>query len=118
MQPNVDRTLLRGLHVAALLAFGLTASACTHVYDDRRETVSLHAGDAIAANKVAQMIDPWPEYAANRNIASDGQRAQRAIERYRTNRITPLSTTSTSSAPYAAPAGAPTPGAAGPAITQ
>ncbi|MCC7346229.1 MAG: pilus assembly protein [Variibacter sp.] len=116
MQPSVDRDARWRLRLAAALSLGLLASACTHVYDDRRDTVSLHAGDAIAANKVAQMIDPWPDYAANRNIASDGQRAQRAIERYRTNRITPLATTSTSSAPYATPAAAPTPAA--PATTQ
>jgi hypothetical protein len=84
----------------AALALAAMAAGCTHVYGDRRESVSFHAGDAVAANKVAQMIDPWPDYAADRNIPADGQRSQRAVERYRTNRVTPLSTTNTSSTPF------------------
>lgn len=86
--------------LTAVLALSVPAAGCADLYFDRRDGVSLHAGDAVAANKTAQMIDPWPPYASDRNIPGDGQRMQRAYERYRTNRTTPLSTTSTSSAPY------------------
>ena len=71
------------------------------MYFDRRDTVSFAAGDAVAVNKVTHMIDPWPPYAGNRNIAFDGERMQAAAERYRTNKVTPLSTAATSSVQYA-----------------
>ena len=86
--------------VLALAAATLTG-ACTDMYLDRRDTVSFAAGDAVAVNKITQMIDPWPPYAGNRNIAFDGERMQGAAERYRTNKVTPLSTAATSSVQYA-----------------
>ena len=57
-------------------------------YLDRRDTISLHAGDAVATNKVTQMVDPWPAHSANNNIAFNGDRMQKAIERYRHNKVT------------------------------
>ena len=90
----------KGLLVLALAATTLTG-ACTDMYLDRRDTVSFAAGDAVAVNKVTHMIDPWPPYAGNRNIAFDGERMQAAAERYRTNKVTPLATAATSSVQYA-----------------
>jgi hypothetical protein len=84
-----------------VLAFAATLGGCADVYYDRRDSVAFHAGDAVEANKVAQIIDPWPRASADRNFDSEGQRMQRAIERYRTNKTTPLSTTATSSVQYA-----------------
>jgi hypothetical protein len=89
-----------GLLVLALAATTLTG-ACTDMYLDRRDSVSFGAGDAVAVNKITQMIDPWPPYAGNRNIAFDGERMQAAAERYRTNKVTPLATAATSSVQYA-----------------
>ena len=98
-------TLLR---LGAVLAFGAALGGCADIYYDRRETVSMAAGDAVETNKATHIIDPWPKAAANRNIDYDGQRMQRANERYRTNKTTPLQTTSTSSVKYEQPAaGAP-----------
>ena len=87
----------------AILALAATTllGACTDMYLDRRDTVSFAAGDAVAANKVTQMVDPWPVYAGNRNLAFDGERMQAAAERYRTNKVTPLATAQTSSVQYA-----------------
>ena len=84
-----------------VLAFAATLGGCADIYYDRRETVAFHSGDAVASNKVAHVIDPWPRASANRNFEAEGQRMQRAIERYRTNKTTPLSTTPTSSVQYA-----------------
>ena len=56
-------------------------------YLDRRETISLGGGDAIAANKVTQIVDPWPAYSGNKNIAFNGQKMQTAVERYRTGKV-------------------------------
>jgi len=67
------------------------------MYYDRRETVALGAGDAVAINKVTQMVDPWPAASANNNIAFNGQRMQAAQGRYNRGRvITPVLPTSTS----------------------
>jgi len=96
----MSRNNSRGLTALALGATTLLG-ACTDMYLDRRDSVSFAAGDAVAANKVTHMIDPWPVHSGNRNIAFDGERMQAAAERYRTNRVTPLSTASTSSVQYA-----------------
>ncbi len=98
--------------VASAVALGLLLGACSDLYWDRRETVTFHAGDAPASNAIAQTVDPWPAHAGRRQIAANGERMQKAIERYRTNKTTPLQTSSTSSVQYnpipaapAAPAG-------------
>ena len=87
--------------VVPALALAAMLGGCADIYYDRRETVTFHAGDAAASNKAIHTIDPWPRVAANRNIETHGERMQRAIERYRTNKTTPLMTTSTSSAGFA-----------------
>lgn len=56
-------------------------------YLDRRDTVLLSDGDAVATDMITQMVDPWPRAAADRNIAFSGVRMQSAMERYRTNKI-------------------------------
>ena len=91
----------RAWSVVPALAVAAMLGGCADIYYDRRETVTFHAGDAVASNKVVQIIDPWPRAAANRNIESNGERMQRAVERYRTNKTTPLMPTSTSSAGFA-----------------
>jgi len=69
-------------------------------YTDRRETIALSAGDAIATNKMTQMVDPWSRASAHRNITFDGQKMQSAVERYRTNKVIKPVNATTSSAPY------------------
>src|SRR5256714_15508634 len=96
----MSRSNARGATILALAATMLLG-ACTDMYLDRRDTVSFGAGDAVAANKVTHMVDPWPLRAGDRNIAFDGERMQAAAERYRTNKVTPLATAGTSSVQYA-----------------
>jgi hypothetical protein len=72
----------------ALLIAGLLAGCAEpDLYFDRRDSLSLHAGDAVASNIVAQTIDPWPRVAGNRDIAFNGDRMQAAGERYRTGKV-------------------------------
>jgi hypothetical protein len=78
-----------GRAIAAAVALAALLAGCSDIYYDRRETVSLGAGDAMAANGVEQMVDPWPAHSNNRNLAFSGERMQRAVECYRKNRITP-----------------------------
>lgn len=89
-------------NIGAVLALAATTllGACTDMYLDRRDTVSFGAGDAVAANKVAHMVDPWPARAGDRDIEFNGERMQTAVERYRTNKVTPPGGASTSSVKY------------------
>lgn len=88
---------------AALLGATLIGlGGCSDIYFDHRDSVSLSAGDAVAANKVAQMVDPWPPESRDRNIPGNGQRTRAAVERYRENRVTAPTSSTTSSASYSA----------------
>lgn len=99
---------------AALLAAGVLAGCVdADLYFDRRDTISLHAGDAVASNIAVQTVDPWPRAAADRNLPANGDRMQAAGERYRTGRIVPLHALGTSSA-----APPPQGGGAAPASSQ
>jgi hypothetical protein len=86
----------------AILALAATTllGACTDMYLDRRDTVTFGAGNAVATNKVTQMVDPWPIRAGDRNIMHDGERMATAAERYRTDKVKPLTGSSTSSVKY------------------
>ena len=98
------------LATCALLA-ATALAGCSDLYFDRRESISLSAGDDVYGNQVTHMVDPWPTQSANRNIAFNGQKMQSAVERYRTNRVTVPVNPTTSSAGYqaAGPAAAPGP---------
>jgi hypothetical protein len=90
MQPYSK--ILRGIAVAVLAA-GL--ADCSE-YLDRRDGLSVQSGNAVETNKVVQMVDPWPRYSADRNIAFNGSVMGSAVERYRTGRVTPPVGNSTS----------------------
>ncbi len=86
--------------LAAIILLGAALGGCSDLYFDRRETIVPSAGDAVAANQVTQMVDPWPRASANRNIAFDGERMQSAVERYRKNRVIQPVNATTSSVAY------------------
>jgi len=86
--------------LGAVLAVSCTLAGCSDLYFDRRETVSLGAGDAVAADATLQTIDPWPRGSENRDFTTNGPRVAGAIERYRTGKIIPPLGTSTSSVGY------------------
>lgn len=93
------------IKLATIALIAATALAgCSDMYLDRRESISLSVGDAVATNKVTHMVDPWPAHSADRNIAFNGEKMQSAIERYRTNKVTPPVNATTSSAGYQAAA--------------
>ena len=85
---NALRTFVLGALLAVL-------GGCSD-YIDRRDTIALSSGNAIATDAVTQMVDPWPRDSANRNIAFNGPRMESAFERYRTNRVIPPHGTGTS----------------------
>jgi hypothetical protein len=89
-RPVIDRApRLIGAATATIL-LGASLGGCSNpdVYFDRRDTMALSAGDALAANKAEQMVDPWPAQSGNKNIGFNGERMQGAIERYRTHKET------------------------------
>jgi hypothetical protein len=81
MQPSSNA--LRGIALAAALAL---LAGCSE-YLDRRDTISLTAGNAVATNKVTQMVDPWPRESSDKNIAFNGDRMEAAFTRYRTGKV-------------------------------
>lgn len=95
------------------IAVCVALTGCSDIYYDRREAIELSAGDAMKSNQVTHMVDPWPPYSANRNIAFNGQKMQSAVERYRTNRVIPPVSGMTSSSGYTQ---APQAAAAAPAL--
>ena len=52
-------------------------------YVQRKDTVTLSAGDASQANAVAQTLHPWPPGVGDRRIPMEGTKAARAMECYR-----------------------------------
>jgi hypothetical protein len=77
-----------GRAIAAAVAFGALLAGCSDIYYDRRETIALGAEDAVASNTIEQMVDPWPRYSNNNNLAFNGERMQRAVECYRKDKVT------------------------------
>jgi hypothetical protein len=76
------RTEIRGfVRLLATLALAASAAGCTD-YVERRDTVALGAGDAVAANRAIHVIDPWPAGSARTDIEVSGRRVVDAIERY------------------------------------
>jgi hypothetical protein len=89
MCPSKTKPMGRLIAAAiAAVSIGSTLGGCADLYSDRRDTVSLSGGDAVAANQVMQMNDPWPGHSGNTSLAFNGQRMQSAVERYRTNNVT------------------------------
>jgi hypothetical protein len=113
MRPSVKA--LQALLLASLLA---TLASCSE-YLDRRDTISLGGGNAVATDEITQMADPWPRASADRNIAYSGERMETAIERYRTNRVYQPQGIGTSASYQPQPQSAPSNTApVGPTVTQ
>jgi hypothetical protein len=109
-----QKTDRRPRRLVAAVAFAGLVAGCAEpdFYLDRRDTLSLGAGDAVASNIIVQTTDPWPRAAANRNIAFNGDRMQAAGERYRTGKVITPQGMNTSSIQFEGGGGG-SPGAAG-----
>jgi len=96
-RPRIKRGTGRGARLiaaaVAAIGLGISLAGCSDIYTDRRETIALSAGDAIAANEAAQIVDPWPPKSGDKNIAFNGQRMQCAVERYRLDKVGPAKDT-------------------------
>jgi hypothetical protein len=84
-----SRSGTKGIAVVVVIASAV--AGCAEIYYDRRETVGAGSGDAVATNKVAQMVDPWSPASANNRIGFNGQLMQSAQDRYNRGKvITPV----------------------------
>jgi hypothetical protein len=99
---------------ALSLITGLVMLGGCSEYTDRRDTISLNGGNAVASDTVTQMVDPWPAVSGDKNIAFNGQKMQSAVQRYRNNQVTPPVGTGTSGSYSPSAAAASTPTAADP----
>ena len=97
------RSFSKAMRPIALAIALATLGGCSE-YLNRRETIALSGGNAVATNVVTHMVDPWPRESANRNIAFNGAKIEGAFERYRTNRVTTPRGIGTSSTYDSAPA--------------
>jgi hypothetical protein len=61
-----------------LFAASILLSGCQSQELVRSETIALSAGDAIAANSVMQMVDPWPPGVKQTSLATPAD-----LEQYR-----------------------------------
>jgi hypothetical protein len=88
-RPKINRAAPVIVATAAAVGLGIWLGGCTQAdqYLDRREAVSLNAGDAVAANQATQIVDPWPAYSGDKNLTFNGQKMQGAVERYRTGKV-------------------------------
>ena len=87
-RPKTKGGAIRAAATGVLLAITLTGCADPGLYLDRRDSIALGAGDAVATDAALQTIDPWPPQSMNTRIVENGQRMQSAVERYRTNAVT------------------------------
>jgi hypothetical protein len=70
------------LRIALIVLAGGPLAACDR-YVDRRDQVTFGHGDSIAANKAAQIIDPWPTAARTIDHGISGEQAEAAMEKLR-----------------------------------
>ncbi|MGI9384959.1 MAG: hypothetical protein ACR2PO_17535, partial [Methyloligellaceae bacterium] len=76
----------RVLIVGGLLLATVTMAGCRDgQYLGRRDSIAFGAGDAVAHNKAVQTIDPWPRYARDTRLKTDGKRMMIGIGRYQAN---------------------------------
>jgi len=96
------RPFNKAICTVALAAMFAALAGCSE-YFDRRDTIALSGGDAVATDKVTHMVDPWPRDSADRDIAFDGNKMEGAVDRYRTNKVIPPNGIGTSGSYQPAP---------------
>lgn len=79
------------------LAFGALAllAGCTDYYD-HDDRMTPYSGEAMAANRVAQMVDPWPASSRSPKFGTNGERMQKAITNYKGGTTAPTTSSTTS----------------------
>jgi hypothetical protein len=71
----------KGFALSALGAMTLLGSCADELR--RSDTISQHAGEFMAADLLAQEVDPWPAAGFERRQPLDGQKAMAIVKTYR-----------------------------------
>lgn len=79
MRGNWMAVILVGLPLASCQTYGNDEMAR---YLQRKDTITLSAGDAVQTNIMAQTLHPWPPGVGDRRIPMQGTRAAQAIRTY------------------------------------
>ncbi len=87
---------MRAVKLAVLFCTAGLLAGCSD-YFDHNDHLSPYSGEAMAANRVAQMVDPWPAASASPKYGANGERMQRAMSRYKSGESSASSTSSSSS---------------------
>lgn len=66
-----------------LIIAGVGLNACSNMYYERKDAITLSGGDSVETNKVLQVADPWPKGSQNTNIPMDPVKAAQAMYKYR-----------------------------------
>ena len=80
----ISKASLRALAAPVLvICCLLTSEDPFNQYFERKDGITLGAGNAKSVNSATHIIDPWPRNVGNTRIPGNGQRMGGAIERYR-----------------------------------
>ena len=86
-RPNSKFVSPRHLLGGAFMVLTIMGLFGCNQYTDRQDPISLGVGDAVAENKVAQTVNPWPPGSKDPKHATNGARALSAVRRYENNEI-------------------------------
>lgn len=78
---RLTTNLHRGLCAGCLVSIAVLLSGCRD-YFARQDTLQFGGGNAVAENKVAQTIDPWPREAFKKSQVTNGERMHKAAKKY------------------------------------
>ncbi|NOT71480.1 MAG: hypothetical protein HOP09_09430 [Hyphomicrobium sp.] len=84
--PRLRAPILAAMGAIVFSAVAAGTAGCNE-YLDRRDTITLGAGDATETNKAVQTITRWPAASSQDRWTSDGERARTAIARYRAGKV-------------------------------
>lgn len=90
MRVNWMAVILLGVPLASCQTYGNDQMS---QYLQRKDGVTLSAGDAQQVNIAAQTLHPWPPGVGDRRIPMEGTRAVRTIATYNCTEGAPLKTT-------------------------
>lgn len=68
-----------------ICAPAVVLSACADPMT-RSDALWPYSGDAVAANKIAHIIDPWPAASRNTAFSTNGARVAESMVRYKTGK--------------------------------
>lgn len=86
--PRTKPEAQSAVRLTAAVLLAAAVGGCSETNFDRHDTVSVVGGNAVAVNMAMQMNDPWPPHSGDTHLATNGQRMQSAVERYRNNIVT------------------------------